>query len=276
MAGGPGAMRPCVLHPGEAPAPCFVDVMYPVLPGGKRAMANCLAEALPLIDDERLREEIVGVIGQEPGHASSRERAHKRRQSAGLDVAARCRLGIAWLADLVVGNGGLAGRAKHEWLKERLGLFASMGHYTAVIEEWLLHVDILEQKGIHPTVLDLVRWHDAHEVEQRSVVYDVYMYVDGSYARKARTAVLAGTALLPLFAVSTICIFRVDPSRDKGRFWPLQFVNATVHGLIPSFTVLFTESARYLRRGFHPPQLTSTDTAPRFQAHSSASWVTRR
>ncbi|MGW6621873.1 metal-dependent hydrolase [Nocardia sp. NPDC055002] len=244
-----------------------------VLPEGGRAMANCLAEALPLIDDERLREEIVGVIGHEPVYASSRERARKRRQSMGLDVA-RYRLGISRLAGLVLGDGSLAGLAEQEWLKERLGLFAGMRHYTVVIEDWQLHVDILEQKGIHPTVLDLVRWHDAREVEQRSVAYDVFMYVDGGYARKARTAVLAGTALLPLFAVSTICIFRADPSHDSGRFWPLKFVNATVHGVIPSFTVLFTEFLRYLRRGFHPPQLGSMDTALHFQAHSSASRAT--
>ncbi|MFJ2667556.1 metal-dependent hydrolase [Nocardia fluminea] len=231
--------------------------MYLVLPRAERAMANCLAEALPLIDDERLREEIVEVIGQGSVHAGNRERAQKHWQSTGRDVAPR-RLGVARLANL--GNGGLVGRAQQEWLKERLGLFAGLGHYTAVIEEWRRHVDILEQKGIHPTVLDLVRWRDTRVVEQRSVAYDVYMYVDGSYSRKARTAVLAGTALLPLFIVSTICIFRVDPARDKGRFWPLQSVNATVHGLISSFTVLATESASYLRRGFHPPQLGSTDT----------------
>lgn len=228
-------------------------------------MANCLAEALPLIADERLREKIVEVIGQGSAHASSCERAHGHRPAVVLDVA-RHRLGMARLVSIVLGNCGLAGRVEQEWLKERLGFFAGMEHYATVIEEWLLHVDVLEQKGVYPTALDLVRWHDAKDVERPSVAYDAYMYVDGGYARKARTAVLAGTAVLPLFAVSTICRFRADPSRDPGRVWPVRVVNATVHGGIPSFTVLFAELSRYLRRGFHPTRLAAMDPALRFQA----------
>lgn len=46
----------------------------------------------------------------------------------------------------------------------------------------------------------------------------------------------------------------------------MRVVNATVHGGIPSFTVLFAELSRYLRRGFHPTRPTAMDPALRFQA----------
>ncbi|MFE7799318.1 metal-dependent hydrolase [Nocardia sp. NPDC057440] len=255
--------------PGEVLATHIVNVMHLVLPEGERAMANCLAEALPLIQDERLREEVAGFIGQESMHASSHEGARRHLQSIGLDVESYVRK-IAWLVDRILGDHGLNGRAKDAWLKERLGLFAGMEHYTAVLGEWLLEADILEEKGMHPTMLDLVRWHGAEEVEHRSVVYDAYMYVDGSYARKARTAVLASATLLPLFIVSTAHLYRKDPEPSKGRLWPLQFVNATVRGVIPSFTVFFTELPRYLRPGFHPSQLGPMDTALRYLARSPA------
>ncbi|MEV6432641.1 metal-dependent hydrolase [Nocardia sp. NPDC051463] len=255
--------------PGEVLATHIVNVMHLVLPEGERAMANCLAEALPLIQDERLREEVAGFIGQESMHASSHEGARRHLQSIGLDVESYVRK-IAWLVDRILGDRGLTGRAKDAWLKERLGLFAGMEHYTAVLGEWLLEADILEEKGMHPTMLDLVRWHGAEEVEHRSVVYDAYMYVDGSYARKARTAVLASATLLPLFIVSTAHLYRKDPEPNKGRLWPLQFVNATVRGVIPSFTVFFTELPRYLRPGFHPSQLGPMDAALRYLARSPA------
>jgi predicted metal-dependent hydrolase len=255
--------------PGEVLATHIVNVMHLVLPEGERAMANCLAEALPMIEDERLREEVAGFIGQESMHASSHEGARRHLQSIGLDVESYVQA-VAWLVDRVLGNHGLTGRAKAEWLKERLGLFAGMEHYTAVLGEWLLEADILVEKRMHPTMLDLVRWHGAEEVEHRSVVYDAYMYVDGSYARKARTAVLASATLLPLFMVSTAYLYRQDPSIDKGRFWPIQFVNTTVRGVIPSFATFFIEIPRYLRPGFHPSQLGPMDSALRYLAQSPA------
>ncbi|MFD7844587.1 metal-dependent hydrolase [Nocardia sp. NPDC059764] len=255
--------------PGEVLATHVVNVMHLVLPEGERAMAACLAEALPLIDDERLREEVAGFVGQESMHASSHEGARKHLQEIGLDVESYVSK-IAWLTDRVLGDHGLTGRAKQEWLKERLGLFAGMEHFTAVIGEWLLETDALQRAGMDPTMLDLVRWHGAEEVEHRSVVFDAYMHVDGGYGRRARTGLLAGGLLLPLFMVSTAYLYRRDPSPDKGRFWLKQFVSATRRRVIPNFTTFVTEMPRYLDRRFHPSQLGSMDNALRYLAHSPA------
>ncbi|MEU1425632.1 metal-dependent hydrolase [Nocardia sp. NPDC005746] len=255
--------------PGEVLATHVVNVMHLVLPEGERAMAACLAEALPLIDDERLREEVAGFVGQESMHASSHEGARKHLQEIGLDVESYVSK-IAWLTDRVLGDHGLTGRAKQEWLKERLGLFAGMEHFTAVIGEWLLETDALQRAGMDPTMLDLVRWHGAEEVEHRSVVFDAYMHVDGGYGRRARTGLLASGLLLPLFVMSTAYLYRRDPSPDKGRFWLKQFVSATRRQVIPNFTTFVTEMPRYLDRRFHPSQLGSMDNALRYLAHSPA------
>lgn len=255
--------------PHEVLATHIVNVMHLVLPEGERAMAQALSEALPYITDERLREEVQGFVGQETMHANSHEGARRHLQSIGLDAEGYVDK-VAWLVDRILGDHGLTGRAKEEWLKERLGLFAGMEHFTAVLGEWLLNADILEEIGMHPTMLDLVRWHGAEEVEHRSVVYDAYMYLDGSYARRARTAVLATATLLPLFIVSTAYLFKKDPSEDKGGFWPWQLISATARGVIPNALVFFTEMPRYLNPKFHPSQLGSMDTALRYLAHSPA------
>jgi predicted metal-dependent hydrolase len=145
-----------------------------------------------------------------------------------------------------------------------------MEHYTAVIGEWLLTNDKLETKGMHPAMLDLIRWHGAEEVEHRSVVYDAYMYVDGGYGRKARQALIASTGLLALFVVSSGYLFQRDPSKDKGRFWPLQLASASLRGVVPNFATFFTEIPRYLKPGFHPSQLGPMDNALRYLAQSPA------
>ncbi|MFF0530075.1 metal-dependent hydrolase [Nocardia amikacinitolerans] len=255
--------------PGEVMATHIINVMHLVLPEGERAMAQALAEALPLIDDERLREEVQGFIGQENMHASSHEKARKHLEAIGLDVAPMVDT-VSWLVDRVLGDHGLTGRAKHEWLCERLALFAGMEHYTAVIGEWLLTNDKLEAKNMHPAMLDLIRWHGAEEVEHRSVVYDAYMHVDGGYLRKARTSMLASFGLLALFVISGGYLFHKDPEQDKGRFWPLQLLSASARGVIPRFTTFVTEIPRYLRPGFHPSQLGPMDNAIRYLAQSPA------
>ncbi|MCX5044331.1 metal-dependent hydrolase [Aldersonia sp. NBC_00410] len=260
--------------PGEVLATHIVNVMHLVLPEGERAMAQCLAEAMPLIDDARLAEEVAGFVGQESTHASSHAAAREHLQSIGLDVDTYVRA-VSWLVDRVLGDHGLTGRAKREWLNERLGLFAGMEHYTAVIGEWLLENPTFEELGMDPTMLDLVRWHGAEEVEHRSVVYDAFMYLDGSYARRARTAVLASALLLPLFVVSTAYMYRRDPVPKSGRSWATQFVSATMRGVIPPATIFLTELPRYLRPGFHPSQLGPMDKALRYLAHSPAARVGR-
>ncbi|WP_280487339.1 metal-dependent hydrolase [Nocardia farcinica] len=255
--------------PGEVMATHIINVMHLVLPEGERAMAAALAEALPLISDERLAEEVRGFIGQEAMHASSHEEARRQLERLGLEVGPMVEL-VAWLVDRVLGDHGLTGKAAHAWLCERLALFAGMEHYTAVIGEWLLTNDVLEDKGMHPAMLDLIRWHGAEEVEHRSVVYDAYMHVDGSYARKARQALIASMGLLVLFIASGGYLFAKDPSPRKGRWWPLQLASASLRGVVPSFTTFFTEIPRYLRPGFHPSQLGPMDNALRYLATSPA------
>jgi uncharacterized protein len=254
--------------PGEPLVTQIWNFMHLVLPEGERAMAGALADALPYIEDERLREEAVGFIGQEAMHASSHEGVRRHLIEQGLDVDPMIDR-INYLIDRILADHGLSGRAKKAWLKERLGLFAALEHYTAIIGQWLLDADALEDAGMHPMMMDLLRWHGAEEVEHRSVVYDVYQHVDGSYARRARTAILASGTLAALTAYSVGYMMKHDPS-PKGKPWPVQFVSAAARGLIPTGLHFLTEIPVYLRPGFHPSSMGSLDQALRYLATSPA------
>ncbi|WIX92406.1 metal-dependent hydrolase [Amycolatopsis sp. DG1A-15b] len=143
-------------------------------------------------------------------------------------------------------------------------------YYTAVVGEWLLGADRLERAGMHPAVLDLIRWHGAEEVEHRNVAFDAFMHVDGSYARRVRTALLASFTLAVLFLTTARYLLFADPTPGVRRSWVRQLVSATQRGLIPKATIFLTEIPKYLRPGFHPSQLGSMDAAIRYLARSPA------
>ncbi|WP_027931149.1 metal-dependent hydrolase [Amycolatopsis thermoflava] len=255
--------------PGEPMATHLINVMHLVLPEGERAMSAALAEALPLIDDPRLREEVTGFVGQEAVHASSHEGARGHLAKLGLPVEPVARK-MDWLVDRVLGDHGLSGKAKRAWLCERLGLFAAMEHYTAVVGEWLLGADHLERAGMHPVMLDLIRWHGAEEVEHRNVAFDAFMHVDGGYARRVRTALIASFTLAVLFVGTGRYLYNADPTQDKGGRWWRELISATRRGVTPKLSIFLTEIPKYLRPGFHPSQMGSMDEAVRYLAQSPA------
>ncbi|MFC9894518.1 metal-dependent hydrolase [Nocardia sp. NPDC127579] len=255
--------------PGEVMATHIINVMHLVLPEGEHAMSKALAQALPLIDDQRLYEEVVGFVGQEATHAASHEGARRHLAELGLDVEPMARK-MEWMVDRILGDHGLTGRARRAWLSERLGLFAAMEHYTAVVGEWLLNQQVLEEKGMDPTMLDLIRWHGAEEVEHRNVAFDAFMYVDGSYARRVRTALLGSLTLAVLFVSSARYLYLNDPQRPRRRWWLFELLSASRRGVIPKASIFVTEIPKYLDPEFHPSQLGSMDAAIRYLAQSPA------
>ncbi len=252
--------------PGEPVATQFFNFMHLVLPEGERAMAQALAEALPYIEDERLREEVVGFVGQESMHASSHEGVRNHLERNGVPIkpivdAMEFLIGA-------VGDRGLQGRAKQEWLKERLGLFAAMEHFTAFIGQWFLDNDKIDD--MHPTMLDLIRWHGAEEVEHRNVVFDAYQYLDGSYTRRVRTALLACGVLAALFVATEMYLVHHDPAPGKARNPFADFFGAVRRGKIPNPALFLTEMPQYLRPGFHPSAMGDLDKALKYLATSPA------
>jgi predicted metal-dependent hydrolase len=256
--------------PGHPYATHFWNVMHLVLPEGERAMADVLGRALPLIDDPRLTEELQGFIGQEETHASSHESFRIHLEENGVDIPKIMKL-MEFLMDQVFGDHGLTGRAGEAWFHERLGLYAAAEHFTATIGEWLLDNEEFDRLGVDPTMLDLLRWHGAEEMEHRNVAYDVYQYVDGSYARRVRTAFLASGGLLALWLYTSSWLYANDPTVTRHRWtWPVEFVKDTRKGLMPGIQFIVKEIPQYLRPGFHPSQMGPIDKAVRYLAVSPA------
>src|SRR5690606_3935794 len=103
-----------------------------------------------------------------------------------------------------------------EWLIERLALVAAIEHVTAFLGNWVLNAQGLDTCDADPRMLDLVRWHGAEEVEHRAVAYDVYMHVDGRYARRVRTYLVSSLVLSWLFIRGVKHLMKADPQVPDG------------------------------------------------------------
>ncbi|MDR3661457.1 MAG: metal-dependent hydrolase [Mycobacterium sp.] len=258
--------------PGEPYATHFWNVMHLVLPEGERAMADVFAQALPLIDDARLTEEVVGFVGQEATHAASHEGFRTYLRSRGVEIDPIIRR-IDYAVTTIFGDHGITGRARQAWLHERLGVYAAAEHFTAVVGEWLLDNAEFDRIGVDPTMLDLLRWHGAEELEHRNVAFDAYQYVDGGYARRARTALIACVGLAMLWFSTAAFLYRNDTTVVRRRPWLFEYTRAARKGLVPGVSFLFSQMYFYLRPGFHPSAMGDVSKAVRYLAVSPAARV---
>jgi predicted metal-dependent hydrolase len=259
--------------PGDSYATQFWNVMHLVLPEGERAMADVFSQSLAEIDDPRLHEEVVGFVGQEATHASSHEGFRNHLAAHGVGIAPILSR-IEYIVDQVFGDHGLSGRAGRFWLRERLGIYAAAEHYTAVVGEWLLDNTPFDERGVDPTMLDLLRWHGAEELEHRNVAYDAFQYVDGGYARRVRTAFIAfaGLALLWFSTAKRLYNDPVISETSNGwrGWWPVAFWRSGRARMVPTLTFLAKQIPPYLNPRFHPSQMGEIDKAVRYLAQSPA------
>jgi uncharacterized protein len=256
--------------PKEAFASHMLNVLHILLPEGERWFVKVFAEALPLIKDDQLREDVLGFIGQEGMHAAAHQGVQDYFASQGLDTT-------EFVADLehlfgrLLGDRRLEGSKREEWLVERLALVAAVEHVTAFLGNWILNSPGLDVAGADERMLDLLRWHGAEEVEHRSVAYDVYMHVDGRYVRRARTYAVGATALCYLWVRGVRFLLANDPSLERPvRARWRDLINSARKGLTPGYLDLVGCAWRYLQPGYHPAQEGSTSQAVEYLAKSPA------
>src|SRR4051794_41853245 len=118
-----------------------------------------------------------------------------------------------------LGDRDLISKRRDEWLVERLAIIAAIEHITAMLGNWALNSPALDGAGADPTMLDLLRWHGAEEVEHRSVAYDLFQHLDGRYARRARTMVIVTPVLAWVFLRGTRFLMANDPTTTQKADW---------------------------------------------------------
>lgn len=250
----------------------MVSLLNVVLPAAERWFVATYNEALPLVRDDKLAEDMRGFIGQEAVHADTHERAlHEFMERQGVDPAP-----ILAQVDYIVGK-ALApstspdpGR-RFNHLCERLWLIAAIEHYTAVLGDFALNC-AWDDYGADPTMVDLFRWHGSEEVEHRCVAHDVATYFHNSYPARIRAMAMAATLMFSFFERGTYYLCRTDPNLRLG-WWQMQRRRARDSRLrlLPTYRSLFgSTTLAYFRRDYSPADVGSTAQAVAYLAGSPA------
>ncbi|GAB2852742.1 metal-dependent hydrolase [Actinocorallia aurea] len=261
--------------PGNPVATHMINSFHLVLPEGERWFIQCVQDAKPRITDEVLLEEIKGFIGQEMVHA----RAHgsfltELLDTHGIDHRKITEMGEQGNATRREERAKLSPRAYRRMLKFELAAVSAIEHYTAVLGQWILDNDDLDKAGVDPTMLDLLRWHGAEEVEHRSVVFDVYKSVGGGYLTRAAGWLVSLAFLYWALIGGAKFLLERDPSLGRKptlRWMYREYRRAAKANLVPSlFRLLVLEGLVYLKPGHHPSRVGSTPQALDYLLRSPA------
>lgn len=91
------------------------NVLHLLPPAGERWFIDVFADAVPLIEDSKLREEVVGFIGQEAIHARSHQSVLDHWKARGIDTDPYVAQ-VGWMFRKALGGRDLQGKRREEWL----------------------------------------------------------------------------------------------------------------------------------------------------------------
>ncbi|MDQ4109509.1 MAG: metal-dependent hydrolase, partial [Actinomycetota bacterium] len=137
----------------------------------------------------------------------------------------------------------------------------------------------LDEAGADETMLDLLRWHGAEEVEHRNVAYDVFQHVDGRYLRRVRSYLLGGTALLVLWWRGAGYLMDNDPTpldpeqpdpAKRPKAGLLKLIDAERRGLVPGVVRIGWATWKFFLPNYDPSKEGSTAQAVSYLAKSPA------
>jgi predicted metal-dependent hydrolase len=175
-----------------------------------------------------------------------------------------------WLSTGVNQHPGWPTRLQRWWLYRRLADVAALEHFTAVLGQFLIQSRGLDDAGADPVMLDLLRWHGAEEVEHRSLVFDVYQNVCGSYPLRALAMLVNAPGFLFAWLAGVRFLMAHDPTttaKPRLRDWR----RAARQGRVPgAWNMVMACTLRYLRPSHHPSTEASTQMAMDYLAQSPA------
>ncbi|MFC6013337.1 metal-dependent hydrolase [Nocardia lasii] len=247
----------------------LISALNMLLPEGERMFIETYREALPYVKDEKLREDMLGFIGQEAMHAQTHAKVLEQVFIAhDVDAGPYLRQ-MEYLFRISLGSRGGDDRAARQILVERLAFIACLEHFFAWLGDWILNAD-LERFGADPRMVDLFRWHGAEEVEHRTVAHDVAEYFGVGYVRRCASM----TLVFPIFLLVMVRGLRFLAHQDRqlpdyGYPRLLGGVFAAMwRGALPGVPSLVGSALSTFQPGYRPENVGSTAQALAYLAAS--------
>jgi uncharacterized protein len=225
----------------------FINALQDTFPEGERFFMDAAREAAKILHqkgllDQRLEKDLQAFTLQEAAHGW----LHHKWSQALIEC------GYAGLSDY----GDQLHRA-HLWLnrylpvKMRISITSAAEHYTASIAYMLVHIKPgLIRQSTSP-FKDMLLYHAMEELEHKSVCFDLYQKLSGSYLLR-----LFGLLFITV-DLSTLVFMRYQYLMRKEGIWDVkhrklawQFLFGH-NGLIKS---MWPRIKSYMKRSFHPWQ----------------------
>ena len=258
---------------GDPVATHVYNALSLLLPAGEDWFVATLKEALPLITDDKLREDVIGFIGQESMHANAHAGIEQFLTDKGIDTG-RMVDQANWIFGIFLGPRDISGPKAHNYLVERLAIIAAAEHVFSSLGDWILNAKGFNATTADPVIVDLMRWHGAEEVEHRMVSHDVLRYFDSGYLRRVRAQAVLGPTLLFLLWQCTRYLMKQDPeltlsARERKIIWRRVFASGR-RGVLPTVWQIVRRMAQYFSPRFHPGDVGDTAQAVAYLAASPA------
>mgnify|MGYP000467455533 CR=1 FL=1 len=266
--------------PNEPYASYFINEINLILPEGEFWFCRLYNKALPMITDEKLREDVRGFIKQEAMHARGHNAATEEYLvQRGIDPS-RNRAVMKYLFGVIADDKPFGKQlpkwAEMPWLRARLGLVATIEHLTCVLGMYVLENKRWDELKADPVLLDLLRWHGAEEVEHRSVAFDLYQHLGGSYFSRYYLSLIAVPAILGLWVDGAANLMSQDP-RFAGKkpavykpwVWA-KWMAESHRDLLPHPLWLVFKTFPYFSPWYNPVHEGSTELAAEYLAKSPA------
>jgi predicted metal-dependent hydrolase len=215
-------------------------ILSATFPKGEQFFVDSVRNYRAGIDDDELRQQVAGFIGQETMHGREHDRLNELLQDLGYPTR---------FVDRATGIvlGAISRRAPKS---VHLAFTAAAEHFTSVLAEQILADDPFENQDVPEELRSLFRWHALEECEHKSVAFDVYRTQVGNEPIRLLVMDLT-TAILAAVAAASIasCVLTDRSARN-----PVRFAASLLNLRNSPFArrKILLRIAEYHRPGFHP------------------------
>jgi hypothetical protein len=223
-----------------------MNALSTIIPEGEHFFIQSVRHFLGEIRDPVLRAQAAAFAGQEGAHAREHRRYDELLEAQGYPIRKIAEPLHGYLASGGFGATPMA----------RLARTCGLEHFTTILgAEFLRHPIFRESvTGDHAR---LWFWHAVEELEHKSVAFDVYLAVGGTYRERVREMIVASFGFWTLWLTTTLAYLAHD-----GRLWsPREWWTALVWSFVrPAYLLrLVPRYLAYYRRDFHPSRYAEQD-----------------
>ncbi len=269
--------------PNEPFASYLINEINMILPAGEFWFCRLYNKVLPQITDEKLKADVQAFIRQEAMHAKAHQTANNeyltvRNIDVSRNLALMDFLFGKVLADKPFGK-SVPKSLEHQWDLFRLGIIATVEHMTCVIGKYALDNTHWQTLGADPELLDLFKWHGAEEIEHRTVAFDLYRHLGGTYIARYYLSLAVIVGVLGLWTDGAANIMSQDPRfADKKpsvfkpwiwREW-YRIAKRSDNKVLPNPVWIAAQQIGYLTPWYNPLHSADTEQAIRYLNHSPA------